>query len=79
MAIADYSTIKWAELTLPTMISLIRGPLQGFESLHQAGYMHRDVQLRNILAIDLDPPHGVLCDFGKAIHSKTGKDSAIDQ
>ena len=77
LAIGDFSSLKWAEYELSTIIGLIRGPLQGLSALHQAGCMHRDVQIRTILAISLDPPHAVLCDYGKAIYSASATDSGI--
>lgn len=39
--------------------------------------MHRDVSVRNLLVMSLDPPQGVLCDYGKARRSLNEKDSRI--
>lgn len=39
--------------------------------------MHRDVSARNLLVMSLSPPKAVLCDFGKARHASTHRDTHI--
>ena len=39
--------------------------------------MHRDISTKNILIKSYEPPIAVLCDYGKAIHAKSSKDSRI--
>ena len=75
--LGDFSTFKWAEIDLSTRIGLLRGPLNGLDALHKAGYMHRDITLRNILVYSLKPPIAVLCDYGKAVRSPSATDSRI--
>ena len=65
LAIGDFLTVNLSEVALSTIIKLIRGPLQGLQALHKAGYMHRDVSIKNLLVMSLDPPQAVLCDYGK--------------
>ena len=45
--------------------------------MHQEGYMHRDVSVRNMLVMSMNPPKAVLCDFGKAIRAHTQKNPRI--
>ena len=75
--LGDFSTFKWAEIDLPTRLGLLRGPLNGLEALHKAGYMHRDITLKNILVYSLKPPIAVLCDYGKAVRSPFATESRI--
>lgn len=77
LAIGDFASQNWASIDLRTIIALLRGPLQGLKAIHEAGYMHRDVSVRNILVMSLDPPQGVLCDYGKARRSLKERDSRI--
>lgn len=77
LAKGDFGSRVWSSIDLQTVIALLRGPLQGLEALHKAGYMHKDVSSRNILVMSLDPPHAVLCDYGKARHSLREVDSRI--
>ena len=77
LAIGDFVSQDWTSINLSTTIALLRGPLQGLKALHEAGYMHRDVSVRNLLVMSLDPPRGVLCDYGKARRSLKEKDSRI--
>ena len=39
--------------------------------------MHRDISTKNILIESYHPPIAVLCDYGKAIHATSSKDSHI--
>ena len=52
-------------------------PLQGLESLHRDGYMHRDVSLKNLLVMSENPPQAVLCDYGKAVKAEKATQTNI--
>jgi len=45
---------------------LLKYTLEGIESLHNMGIMHRDITLKNMLIVSSERPEAVLCDFGKA-------------
>lgn len=77
LAIGDFSSLRWDKLGYCVKIGLLRGPLKGLETLHNAGYMHRDITTRNMLVVSLNPPDAVLCDYGKAIESQSETDSRI--
>ena len=53
------------------MLDLFKGVLEGLETLHSHGYMHRDITIRNMLVMSDNPPQAVLCDFGKTILGQT--------
>ena len=54
--LGDFSTFKWAEMNEPTRLCLLRDPLKSLEALHKAGYVHRDVALKNTPVYSLKPP-----------------------
>ena len=69
LALGDFSTQQWPTVPLTTVAELLRGPLEGLQAMHNAGYMHRDVSPKNVLVMSFDPPQAVLCDYGKAIQA----------
>lgn len=77
LALHDFSKHKWSQTSLPTILALLKGPLEGLRTLHEAGYMHRDVSTKNLLVMSLIPPRAVLCDYGKARHAPWHFDSRI--
>jgi len=78
LAMHDFSKRDfWPKLPLATVLALLRGPLEGLRTMHEAGYMHRDVSARNLLVMSLSPPKAVLCDFGKARHASSHRDTHI--
>ena len=78
LALHDFSKQSfWSRLPLPIMLDLLKGPLEGLRTMHEAGYMHRDVSARNLLIMSLSPPNAVLCDFGKARHALAHRDTHI--
>lgn len=74
LALRDFRGQQWDRFPLHQIVALYRGPLQGLETLHRAGYMHRDVHQRNLLIMSLEPPQAVLCDFGKSIQANYHSD-----
>ena len=77
LAIGDLSGYLSTKTELRTFIAMIQGPLQGLAALHRAGFMHRDVTLRNILILSIKPPLCDLCDYGKALKHPVSNDSRI--
>ena len=77
LAVHDFSKQKWPETPLSTVLSLLKGPLQGLKVLHEAGYMHRDVSAKNLLVMSLEPPKAVLCDYGKSRQAAWHTDTRI--
>jgi len=77
LALQDFSIHKWSQTSLTTKLALLKGPLEGLKTLHEAGYMHRDVSAKNLLVMSLLPPRAVLCDYGKASHAAWHVDSHI--
>jgi len=78
LALHDFSKQNfWSKLPLVTVLALLRGPLEGLRTMHEAGYMHRDISARNLLIMSVSPPKAVLCDFGKARHASSHRDTHI--
>ena len=77
LALGEFGTLQWSSINVETRIELLRGPLQGLETLHAAGYMHRDITNRNILVMSWHPAQAVLCDYGKAIKSTRERISTL--
>ena len=77
LAMGDLSAFTSRKLELRILIGMMRGPLHGLNALHHAGFMHRDVSLKNILVFSIDPPASVLCDYGKAHQEPTSTESRI--
>ena len=74
LARTDYANFYWTGMPTDQLVSFLRGPLQGLVALHRRGYMHRDVTLKNMLILSVQPPTGVLCDFGKTIQARHDTD-----
>lgn len=55
----------------------LREPLEGIKTLHAMGIMHRDIRPKNTLILSLQPPRAALCDYGKAIESRTSTVTTI--
>lgn len=56
---------------------LLRDLLQGVNTIHSRGWIHRDINPRNILFIESEPKHAGLCDFGKVCTTSTATETAI--
>ena len=78
-AISDFITNIWRDKSISreTKLQFLKEPLEGLKTLHAKGIMHRDIRLKNMLIMSVDPPHAVLCDFGKAIEAKTDTSTSI--
>jgi serine/threonine protein kinase len=65
---ADFGVDFWHQekISLRTKMKLLQDTLRGIQKLHSLGIMHRDMTRKNMLILTIDPPHAVICDFGKA-------------
>lgn len=72
-AISDFTTGFWGNTRISrlTKLRLLKEPLEGLKTLHAMDIMHRDIRPKNMLIMSNDPPHAALCDYGKAIETKT--------
>ncbi|KAL8974945.1 MAG: hypothetical protein Q9197_000833 [Variospora fuerteventurae] len=77
LAMHDFSCLQASGLSTQELIEFLRGPLEGLANLHEAGYIHRDVSMKNIFVLSLNPPRAVLGDFGKTIRAQSHKDRQI--
>ena len=53
------------------ILKLCQDLLHGLHTIHQAGWMHRDITRQNILYFKGNPPEAALCDFGKLYRGTT--------
>ena len=72
-----YGWAKWAEKDIWFKLSLLRDILQGLKTLHDAGYMHRNISERNLLIVSEKPPVALLGDFGQSINAQTSIEEPI--
>lgn len=63
--------MPWVRCNNHEILEVFRGPLKGLAHLHAKGYMHRDVIVKNMFVISLNPTQAVLGDFGKALRAET--------
>ncbi|KAL8952116.1 MAG: hypothetical protein Q9222_001953 [Ikaeria aurantiellina] len=77
LALCDFSGVLWRDHTLYFVRDCFRGPVLGLATLHAAGYMHRDIHIRNLFLMRSTPPEGVLADFGKTIEAETASDDCL--
>lgn len=78
-AISDFAKNFWENKNISSSnkLQLLKEPLEGLKILHSMGIMHRDIRLRNMLILCIDPPRASLCDYGKAIEAKTSTVTTI--
>ena len=62
---------SWKDIPPIKRFKVFQDLLHGLRTIHQRGWMHRDVTRQNLLYFKGDPPEGALCDFGKLCFSKT--------
>ena len=76
---SDLSISFWGDLTIPRQnkLQLLRELLEGLQTLHEMGIMHRDIRCKNMLIMSLKPPRASLCDYGKAIQAQYSTVTAI--
>ncbi|KAI4264746.1 MAG: hypothetical protein L6R42_000156 [Xanthoria sp. 1 TBL-2021] len=77
LALCDFSRVLWRDQELPSIRDCFRGPVQGLATLHAAGFIHRDVHMRNLFVIGSTPPEAVLGDFGKTIKAESASDNCL--
>ena len=58
-------------------LKLCQDLLHGLCTIHQQGWMHRDITPQNILYFKGNPPEAALCDFGKLCFDKTHTDTGL--
>jgi serine/threonine protein kinase len=56
---------------------MLRGPLQGLQALHNRGFIHRDITMKNILIRSMSPPDAIIADFGKTIKATRARETRI--
>lgn len=56
---------------------LLRDLLQGVDTIHSRGWIHRDINPRNMLFFEAEPKHAGLCDFGKLCTTNVATETAI--
>ena len=66
-----FHTMSWMNMGGMKILKLFQDLLHGLCTIHQRGWMHRDITRQNILYFKGDPPEAALCDFGKLCFSKT--------
>ncbi|KAL8649367.1 MAG: hypothetical protein Q9210_004442 [Variospora velana] len=66
LALSDFARVEWTDQSTGQTLDHFRGPLQGLANLHDAGYMHRDIHMKNLFLMAVSPVQAVLGDFGKA-------------
>ena len=57
--------------------ALCRQLLEGVFSIHQRGWMHRDITRNNLLYFASDPPRAAIFDFGKMCRNKVDTDTNL--
>ena len=68
---------SWKDIAPMERLKLFQDLLYGLCTIHQRGWMHRDITRQNILYFKGDPPEAALCDFGKLCFSKTDTYTAL--
>ena len=78
-AVSDFTGGFWRSksISLSAKLQLFREPLEGLKTLHAMGVMHRDIRPKNILVMSNDPPCAALCDYGKAVETRTSRTTTI--
>ena len=62
---------SWKDIPARDKLKVFQDLLHGIDTIHQRGWMHRDITRQNILYFKGDPPEAALCDFGKLCLNKT--------
>jgi serine/threonine protein kinase len=77
-AFGDLSRQNWSACNDHSFIaSMLRGPLQGLQALHNRGFIHRDITVKNILIRSMSPPDAIIADFGKTIKATRASETRI--
>ena len=69
---SDFSVDFWrnSDVSRETKLEWLRQPLEGIQTLHALGIMHRDVRRQNMLILSEEPARASICDYGKAIKAE---------
>ena len=62
---------SWKDIPAIERLKAFQDLLHGLQTIHQRGWIHRDITRQNILYFKGDPPEATLCDFGKLCFSDT--------
>lgn len=78
-AMTDLVPNFWNTSSIPrtTKFHWLRELLEGIQNLHAMGIMHRDIRLRNMLIMSVEPPRASLCDYGNATRAESSKFTEI--
>ncbi|KAL8855508.1 MAG: hypothetical protein Q9178_007851 [Gyalolechia marmorata] len=77
LALCDVTRVLWSDYSLTVIRECLRGVMRGLVTLHTAGFMHRDIHIRNVFLVSLDPPAAVLGDFGKTVQAESHSDDCL--
>ena len=66
-----FNKVLWKDIPAIKRLKLFQDLLHGLCTIHERGWMHRDITRQNILYFKGDPPEAALCDFGKLCLKKT--------
>ncbi|KAF7509015.1 hypothetical protein GJ744_008410 [Endocarpon pusillum] len=78
LGLRDFDSLDFAQLQhSKDRLRLARGTLLGLAEIHSQGIIHRDIQTKNLLVMSLEPPTGVIIDFGKATKAKWAENTYI--
>nr|AUW31023.1 putative kinase [Cladonia uncialis subsp. uncialis] len=61
---------SWKDTPAIERLKAFQDLLCGLRTIHQQGWMHRDITRQNILYFNGNPPEAALCDFGKLCFRK---------
>ncbi|KAL8911341.1 MAG: hypothetical protein Q9171_003468 [Xanthocarpia ochracea] len=77
LAICDFAHFLWSDYSLTVIRDCLRGVMRGLITLHTAGFMHRDIHMRNVFLVSFNPPEAVLGDFGKTVQAESHSDDCL--
>lgn len=77
LALCDFTRVLWSNYSLTVIRECLRGVMRGLVTLHTAGFMHRDIHIRNVFLVSSDPPAAVLGDFGKTVQAESHSDDCL--
>ena len=77
LGVTDFSKLNWMSMPPQARTELLRQILQSIANMHDAGLMHRDISLKNMLLVAQDPPLAALIDYGKSVRAVEHDDTRI--
>lgn len=69
LAQGTFDSLFGPEITVQERLVFFKQVLQGLATLHEHGFIHRDVKPGNLAIIDYSPPRAVIIDFGLAVRA----------